>query len=94
MRGIAILAIVLHNYCHFIGKIVKENEYMYHEVNNDRLWFVLTNPDELLPVHLLSYFGHYGVPVFLFLSGFGLVKKPMTRRRTCARSSRPAPRRR
>ena len=75
MRGIAILAIVLHNYCHFIGKIVKENEYMYHEVNNDRLWYVLTNPDELLPVHLLSYFGHYGVPVFLFLSGFGLVKK-------------------
>ena len=38
MRGIAILAIMLHNYCHFIGKIVKENEYMYHEVNNDRLW--------------------------------------------------------
>ena len=75
MRGIAILAIMLHNYCHFISKIVKENEYMYHEVNNDRLWFVLTNPDELLPVHLLSYFGHYGVPVFLFLSGFGLVKK-------------------
>ena len=75
MRGIAILAIMLHNYCHFIGKIVKENEYMYHEVNNDRLWYVLTNPDELLPVHLLSYFGHYGVPVFLFLSGFGLVKK-------------------
>ena len=29
MRGIAILAIMLHNYCHFIGKIVKENEYMY-----------------------------------------------------------------
>ena len=52
MRGIAILAIMLHNYCHFIGKIVKENEYMYQEVNNNRLWQVLTNPDELLPVHL------------------------------------------
>ena len=75
MRGIAILAIMLHNYCHFIGKIVKENEYMCQEVNNNRLWQVLTNPDELLPVHLLSYFGHYGVPVFLFLSGFGLVMK-------------------
>ena len=75
MRGIAILAIMLHNYCHFIGKIVKENEYQYLEQNNDRLWQVLTNPDELLPVHLLSYFGHYGVPVFLFLSGFGLVMK-------------------
>ena len=75
MRGIAILAIVLHNYCHFIGKIVKENEYQFFASNNDRLWHVLTNPDELLPVHLLSYFGHYGVPVFLFLSGLGLVKK-------------------
>ena len=75
MRGIAILAIVLHNYCHFIGKIVQENEYQYLSFNNDRLWQVLTHPDALLPVHLLSYFGHYGVPVFLFLSGFGLVKK-------------------
>ncbi len=75
MRGIAILAIVLHNYCHFIGRIVKENEYEYLSINNDRLWHELTNADYLLPVHLLSYFGHYGVPVFLFLSGFGLVKK-------------------
>jgi len=75
MRGLAILGIVLHNYCHFIGKIVKENEYQYLEMNNDRLWHVLTHPDALLPVHLLSYFGHYGVPVFLFLSGYGLVRK-------------------
>ena len=75
MRGIAILAIVLHNYCHFIGKIVKENEYQFFTSNNDRLWNAIINPDELLPVHLLSYFGHYGVPVFLFLSGLGLVKK-------------------
>ena len=75
MRGIAILAIMLHNYCHFIGRIVKENEYMYQEANNHRLWQALSNPDELLPVHLFSYFGHYGVPVFLFLSGFGLVMK-------------------
>ena len=75
MRGIAILAIVLHNYCHFIGRIVKENEYQFFASNNDRLWNAITNPDELLPVHLLSYFGHYGVPVFLFLSVLGLVKK-------------------
>ena len=83
MRGIAILAIVLHNYCHFIGKIVKENEYQYLSFNNDRLWQVLTHPDVLLPVHLLSYFGHYGVPVFLFLSGFGLVKKYETAHDSC-----------
>ena len=75
MRGIAILAIMLHNYCHFIGRIVKENEYQFFTSHNEGLWQVITNPDNLLPVHLLSYFGHYGVPVFLFLSGFGLVMK-------------------
>lgn len=75
MRGIAILAIMLHNYCHFIGSIVQENEYQFFSSNNERLLQALTHPDALLPVHLLSYFGHYGVPVFLFLSGFGLVMK-------------------
>ena len=75
MRGIAILAIMLHNYCHFIGSIVKENEYLYFTSHNEGLWQVLTHPDALLPVHLLSFFGHYGVPVFLFLSGWGLVMK-------------------
>ena len=83
MRGIAILAIVLHNYCHFISKIVKENEYQFFTSNNDGLWHAITNPDVLLPVHLLSYFGHYGVPVFLFLSGFGLVRKYETSHDSC-----------
>ena len=83
MRGIAILAIMLHNYCHFIGRIVKENEYQYLSTNNDLLWQQLMHPDQLLPVHLLSYFGHYGVPVFLFLSGFGLVKKYETSQDSC-----------
>ena len=75
MRGIAILGIVLHNYCHFISHIVQENEYQFFAMNSNRLWQQLTNPDALLPVHLLSFFGHYGVPVFLFLSGYGLVRK-------------------
>ena len=75
LRGLAIIAIVLHNYCHFVGGIVQENEYLFHSAHNDQLWQVITQPDAQLPLHLLSYFGHYGVPVFLFLSGFGLVAK-------------------
>ena len=75
MRGLAIVAIVLHNYCHFIGRIVQENEYQFFAMNSSRLWQQLMSPDALLPVHLLSFFGHYGVPVFLFLSGYGLVRK-------------------
>ena len=83
MRGIAILAIVLHNYCHFISKIVQENEYQFFVSHNEQLWQVVTNPDALLPVHLLSFFGHYGVPVFLFLSGYGLVRKYETSDNFC-----------
>ena len=83
MRGIAILAIVLHNYCHFISSIVQENEYQFFTSNNDRLWQVISHPDELLPIHLLSFFGHYGVPVFLFLSGYGLVRKYETSDDSC-----------
>lgn len=83
MRGIAILAIVLHNYCHFNSKIVQENEYQFFVSHNEQLWQVVTNPDALLPVHLLSFFGHYGVPVFLFLSGYGLVRKYETSDNFC-----------
>ena len=75
MRGMAILAIVLHNYCHWLRGSVQENEYTFSAVNNERLLNALLHPDWSLPVQLLSYFGHYGVPVFLFLSGFGLVMK-------------------
>lgn len=75
MRGLAIIGIFMHNYCHWLNPVVKENEYQYFQSNTD--WFkqVLSAPDELLPMHLLSFFGHYGVPVFLFLSAYGLVMK-------------------
>ena len=75
MKGIAILGIMLHNYCHWLKDIVSENEFTWQQLSCDRLLEVLQQPDELLPIHLFSFFGHYGVPVFLFLSGFGLVIK-------------------
>lgn len=75
LRGIAILGIILHNYCHWLTTAVKENEYTFSIDKSRGLWHALTHPDIYLPVHLLSYFGHYGVPIFLFLSGFGLVMK-------------------
>jgi peptidoglycan/LPS O-acetylase OafA/YrhL len=75
MKGIAILGIMLHNYCHWLKDIVRENEFTWQQLRCDRLLEVLQQPDELLPMHLFSFFGHYGVTVFLFLSGFGLVMK-------------------
>ncbi|MDD5861195.1 MAG: acyltransferase [Prevotella sp.] len=75
LRGIAIIGIFLHNYCHWLGPMVKENEYQFFRSNVTGLNGVLVSPDASLPAHLLSFFGHYGVPVFLFLSAYGLVMK-------------------
>ena len=35
----------------------------------------LSHPDGRLPLQLLSFFGHYGVVIFVFLSAYGLEKK-------------------
>ncbi|MCH3969978.1 MAG: acyltransferase [Prevotella sp.] len=75
LRGLAIIGIFLHNYCHWLPGIVRENEYQYFQNNVDSLNHALLTPDIKLPIHLLSFFGHYGVPVFLFLSAYGLVMK-------------------
>ena len=90
LRGIAIIGIFLHNYCHWLGMAVKENEYTFTIANCRRLLEVMAQPDCNLPVHLLSFFGHYGVPVFLFLSAYGLVLK-YERQGNVAASRRPEP---
>ena len=78
LRGIAILGIILHNYCHFLRRpidVVQENEYTFNIDNPMRLLDRICSLNHDLFVHLLSFFGHYGVPLFLFISGFGLVIK-------------------
>lgn len=75
LRGLAIIGIFLHNYCHWLNPVVKENEYTYSQHRVDAFNHAVLHADALLPMHLLSFFGHYGVPIFLFLSAYGLVKK-------------------
>ncbi len=81
MRGIAIIGIVLHNFCHWLAigspaGSIKENEYDFVMANSQRMWDYFTHGiDAFAPIQFFSFFGHYGVPVFLFLSGFGLVMK-------------------
>lgn len=75
LRGLAIAGIFLHNYCHWLGPVVKENEYQFFQRNVDWMSQVAANPGLLLPAHIVSFFGHYGVPIFLFLSAFGLERK-------------------
>ena len=75
LRGIAILGIILHNYCHFLGFAVKENEYKFDPSRPMQFLDKLFSLDSDLFIHFFSFLGHYGVPIFLFISGYGLVKK-------------------
>lgn len=75
LRGIAILGIMLHNYTHWLRMAVKENEYTFSAANAEGIANAMAHPTVYLPIHLLSFFGHYGVPIFLFLSAYGLTMK-------------------
>lgn len=74
MRGLAIIAIALHNFCHVIPHTVQENEFEFHRANAERLinHAALSWPSVY---DFLSFFGWYGVPAFMFLTGYGLVMK-------------------
>lgn len=74
LKGVAITAIVLHNFCHWLPGCVPENEYTFHPQNTWQLTRLIADGEHVV-LNLFSYFGHYGVPVFLFLSGYGLVMK-------------------
>lgn len=75
LKGIAILMIVLHNFCHHLPMSVTENEYTFSPDRILRLWHYCCQGGPHVVLNLFSHFGHYGVPLFLFLSGYGLVRK-------------------
>lgn len=75
IRGLAIIMIFLHNYCHWLGGIVRENEYTFNQNNVDGFFNALAHPSGTLFMHIVSFWGHYGVPLFLFLSAYWLEKK-------------------
>ena len=75
LKGMGILLIVLHNFYHNLTPIMGENEFSFSE---DIFWgycrVLQTSPEQVLRV-LFSYFGHYGVQVFIFFSSYGLTRK-------------------
>ncbi len=73
LRGIAILCIVIHNYCHLIPGAVCENEFSY--LYENYLTFVNNLHWDTVFINLFTYWGHLGVPIFVMLSGYGLAKK-------------------
>jgi len=74
LKGFAIICIVLHNFCHWLPGCAVENEYTFFAERTYRLIELLTQGRHVM-LNIFSYAGHYGVVIFLFVSGYGLVKK-------------------
>ncbi len=75
LKGLGILLIILHNYTHWLPLCVAENEYTFAVRNINQLVQYLGQGGPHVLLNLFSHFGHYGVAIFLFVSGYGLVKK-------------------
>lgn len=75
MRGLAITFIALHNFCHVFNFTIDENESSFRRENADDFFNQLGNISGEWVYNLFSFLGWYGVPVFVFLTAFGLVRK-------------------
>ena len=75
LKGLAILGIVLHNFCHFLYHAALENEFGFSQERTFRFFDLLTSSWTRAPLNALSFLGHYGVPIFIFCTGYGLVIK-------------------
>lgn len=75
LRGVAILCIILHNFCHLLPQSITENEYGFSARYIHQYVEYIRQGGPHLLLNLFSHFGHYGVPLFVFLSGYGLVRK-------------------
>ncbi len=74
-RGISIVLIMLHNLLHVFPAIVTENEFEFHPDRNHLFTQRLQDDAPTIIYDIISFVGWYGVPVFIFLSGYGLVKR-------------------
>ncbi len=75
LKGIGILLIVLHNYFHNLQPTIGEQEFQFSPVAAQKFWEAINNhPEEWVRI-FLSYFGHYGVQIFVFLSAYGFTRK-------------------
>ena len=75
LKGLAILAIMLHNLFRWIEPSTGENEFSFSHDFVYRFGELLASqPQEFINI-IFSYLGHFGVQAFILLSGYGLTKK-------------------
>lgn len=78
-KGIAILMIAIHNFMHLLPG-PRELEFSFKQDE----FFIFLNSSlqspEMIVQFLFSFFGHFGVQLFIFLSAYGLTKKYLQKR--------------
>lgn len=81
-KGIAILFIVIHNVLSKLYEAPWHNEFDFDAQRmQDALAIVSADPMEFIRV-FMSFLGHYGVQIFIFLSAYGLVRSIATQPKT------------
>jgi uncharacterized sulfatase len=74
LKGVGILLIVFHNYFHWVLPTATENEFEFASSTIFKLFRLMAeSPADIINL-LFSYFGHFGVQIFIFISGYGLTK--------------------
>lgn len=76
LKALAMAGIAGHNFLHQVSPAPLENEFNFYGLR--AFWRMLSiaavYPAEI-PHVLLSFFGHYGLVLFVFLSGYGLTRR-------------------
>ncbi len=72
LKGLAILAIILHNFFHVVSP-ARENEFIFHSTYFFEFVRASLRPDMAVQA-FFSFFGYLGVDVFIFLSAYGLAR--------------------
>ena len=77
MKGYAIICIALHNLLHLkeLTGFVMENENSFDVQNTYDFFNAIKSLNVSIIGQIFSFLGWVGVPVFLFISGLGLMKK-------------------
>jgi peptidoglycan/LPS O-acetylase OafA/YrhL len=74
-KGIAIVMIMMHNFLHWLPPQIGENEHNFDLKRVEIFGQILIDTPQYIFQSLISFWGHYGVQIFIFLSAYGLSKR-------------------
>lgn len=79
IKGIGILLIIFHNYFHWVSPSPGENEFIFSVTHVKNTFSILSNSHLDILNDLFSFFGHYGVQLFIFISAYGLTRSQLNK---------------